>query len=95
MRIRSCMYVCRYRLFTYRTLSIRSSGLLTIIMSSSPFIFLGTIIGVFLTVIMGTSSTSDAPVFAPSKNHITFSTVTGYFLQDDPTTNASTFDFVR
>ncbi|MCJ1235013.1 hypothetical protein MMC14_002977 [Varicellaria rhodocarpa] len=63
-------------------------------MPSSPFLFLGTIIGVFLTIIMGTSSTSNAPALAPSKNHITYTTTTGYFLQDDPATNASTFDFI-
>ena len=26
---------------------------------------------------------------------IKYTTITGYFLQDDPTTNASTFDYVR
>ena len=28
------------------------------------------------------------------KSHINYTTVAGFFLQDDPTTNASTFDYV-
>lgn len=32
---------------------------------------------------------------ASGKGYIKYSTVTGYFLQDDPSTNATTFDYVR
>lgn len=32
---------------------------------------------------------------APSLAYIQYSTVTGYFLQDDNSTNATTFDYVR
>jgi hypothetical protein len=35
------------------------------------------------------------PLFAASSHHIQYSTVTGYFLQDLNTTNATTFDYVR
>lgn len=32
---------------------------------------------------------------AKDKGYIKYSTVKGYFLQDDPSTNATTFDYVR
>ena len=36
-----------------------------------------------------------ALVHAQSGSYIQYSTVTGYFLQDEPSTNATTFDYVR
>lgn len=43
-----------------------------------------------------TISSSLLPTFlaAPSNSYINYSTVTGYFLQDEPSTNATTFNFV-
>lgn len=32
---------------------------------------------------------------SPSKEHLTFATVTGYFLQDDQETDPKGFDYVR
>ncbi|KAL9119615.1 MAG: hypothetical protein Q9187_003832 [Circinaria calcarea] len=52
-------------------------------MSSSPLLFLGTIVLVFF-VLMGETSTSE---------YIKYTTVTGFFQQDDLATNASTFNY--
>jgi hypothetical protein len=50
----------------------------------SPVLFLLTIV-VFFLVMMGEAETP---------KYIRYSTVTGFFQQDDPATDASTFDYV-
>lgn len=53
----------------------------------SPFLFIATLVVAFL-IFMG-----DAPA-APEQEYLKFSTVTGYFLQDDPETDPNGFDYV-
>lgn len=52
---------------------------------SRPFLFLLTIFATFI-VMMGESNTP---------RHMTYTTVTGYFQQDDPNTDPKGFDFVQ
>ena len=54
-------------------------------MSSSPLLFLATIVLAFF-VLMGETSRPE---------YIKYTTVTGFFQQDDLATNASTFNYVR
>jgi len=49
-----------------------------------PFLFIATIVAAFI-VIMGESQ--------PEPSYLKYSTVTGYFLQDEPSTDPKTFDF--
>jgi hypothetical protein len=53
-----------------------------------PFLFLTTIIVAFW-ILIGRSKEPEMG------HHIEYSTVTGYFLQDDPATEPQGFDFVR
>ena len=39
--------------------------------------------------------TASAPTVHNGKNYIEYETVTGFFLQDEPTTNATSFNYVR
>lgn len=52
----------------------------------SPFLFVATVI-VALLVIMGEAS-------APTPKYLKYTTVTGYFQQDDPATDDRNFDYV-
>ena len=52
-----------------------------------PALFIATVVVAFL-VAMGESANSDHP------HYFKYSTVTGYFLQDDPATNHDGFDYV-
>lgn len=47
-----------------------------------------------ILIVMVDAHTPPTPTHAPSYI-IKYTTITGYFLQDDPTTNASTFDYVK
>jgi hypothetical protein len=50
-------------------------------------LFIATVV-VALLVVMGEPANSDHP------HYLKYSTVTGYFLQDDPATNHDGFDYV-
>jgi hypothetical protein len=54
-------------------------------MSYRPFLFVATIVVTFL-VMMGESKSAE---------YIRYTTVTGFFQQDDPATVPGTFDYVR
>lgn len=47
-----------------------------------------------ILIVMVDAHAQPAPTHAPS-HIIKYTTITGYFLQDDPSTNASTFDYVK
>lgn len=47
-----------------------------------------------ILIVMVDAHTPPTPTHAPSYI-IKYTTITGYFLQDDPTTNDSTFDYVK
>jgi hypothetical protein len=54
----------------------------------SSFLFVATIVIAFLVIM------SEAPP-QHEEEYLRFSTVTGYFLQDDPETDPNGFDYVR
>lgn len=58
-----------------------------------PLVFVAlTVVALILIVMVDahTPTTENTPSFI-----IKYTTITGYFLQDDPTTNASSFDYVN
>jgi hypothetical protein len=57
-------------------------------MAQSPILFSITVLAALLTV-MGEATSSHGATY------INYTTITGFFLQDDPATNASTFNYVR
>lgn len=59
-------------------------------MSHSPFLFFTTV----LLALLFTMGEATRPYVTSNTSHINYTTVTGFFLQDDPSTNASTFDYV-
>lgn len=60
-------------------------------MSPRPILLVLTLLAAGV-VIMGESLASAA---TPAESHFQFSTVPGYFLQDDPNTDPEKFDYVR
>lgn len=48
-----------------------------------------------IVVIMADAHTTTTTTPTTPSYIIKYTTITGYFLQDDPATNASTFDYVR
>ncbi|GME21826.1 putative phosphoglycerate mutase protein [Neofusicoccum parvum] len=60
-------------------------------MSSSPFLFFTTV----LLALLSTMGEATQPYVTSNTSHINYTTVTGFFLQDDPATNASTFDYTK
>ena len=59
-------------------------------MSFRPFLFVATIVVAFL-VMMGESKSAE---YTKHTKYIKYTTVTGYFQQDDPDTVSETFDYV-
>lgn len=59
-------------------------------MASRPTIFLATTLlaGLFIMTLTQTQT-----VHAHPPSYINYTTIAGFFLQDDPTTNASIFDY--
>jgi hypothetical protein len=68
-----------------------------LIMASSPILFFATIVTALL-VMMGEASPADRGILnttaPPDRRTFNYTTVTGYFLQDDSATNATAFDYV-
>jgi hypothetical protein len=44
---------------------------------------------------LAASTFTAATLHVTGQGYINYTTITGYFLQDDPSTNASTFNYVR
>ncbi|KAH7055597.1 phosphoglycerate mutase [Macrophomina phaseolina] len=60
-------------------------------MSHSPFLFFTTV----LLALLFSMGEATRPYVTSNTSHINYTTVTGFFLQDDPSTNASTFDYTK
>ncbi len=75
--------MCSLNSFMYALSSYIHKPVLTLV---SAFLLVATVIIAFM-VMMGETPT-------PKEEHTKYSTVTGYFLQDDVDTDPKTFDFV-